>query len=126
MKMLSTGARELTKADLVEQLLEPWVGAERVSHALDLQVDEAVHPLPVGAVQEAEGFVLLPQPDVDGCQVEIRNVFCFLQILKHAKRLARLGGVSGDGLCVAVGHHQERSVSRNLPRTSKRGDRLGI
>src|SRR5260370_6697839 len=118
--------RQLTKSDLVEQLLEASVGAERVGQGLDLEIDKAVDALQVGVVEQAECLVLLAQADVDGRLIDVRNKSSVPHGLKELERLARLLCITRQGLSMSVGHNQERLVTCDLPCGGEPGNRFRL
>jgi len=52
------------QADLGQELVEAWIGAQGVCHGFDLQVDEAVDALLIGGVEILESLVFVAQADI--------------------------------------------------------------
>ncbi len=59
------------QADLGQELVEAWIGTERVGHRFYLQVDETVDALLVCCGEKVKGLIFVPQADVNGGWINI-------------------------------------------------------
>src|SRR5438477_12718921 len=110
------GSRGLVEPDLGHELGETRVGAQRVGHGVDVQVDEAVDFFLEGEVQQSEAFVFFPQSKVDGRRVQIRDEPGSRLLLQLLEGRSRCGGMSCRRMGMTVSHKYGGFIARGLTR----------
>src|SRR5260370_27287862 len=107
------------QADLGHELREAGIGAERVGHGLNGEVDEAVGTLLVGAVKPVERRVVFTEASVNSRDVDWGNVARLCQVLELRENLASPCSRSGDSQRMPIQADRYGLAAREFARLGK-------
>ena len=83
------------KVDAREKRLEAGIGANRVRHGLDCQINQAVVALVDRAIQPSEGLIFVAEAEIDAGVISYRDVAMAGQSLQIGQYSQCPGSVAG-------------------------------
>src|SRR5215472_7559712 len=110
----------------MDQLREASLGAQRIGHGFDTEVDEAIGALVVCPIEPVEGCAVFSEAQVYHGKVQRRNVARLSKMLQVSERLACADGISRNCKSVSVQSNHGRMIARKFAPLGKRVQRLAI